>query len=96
MKDVSSLNRGLSGREAADAPGDTRGLANGRSPLLLTAEQVAELLAISKRQVWRLESSGRIPKAVRLGERQVRWRSTDLIQFVNELGTHSTANLRRA
>ncbi|NLN94401.1 MAG: helix-turn-helix domain-containing protein [Candidatus Hydrogenedens sp.] len=34
---------------------------------LLTAVQVAELLGVAKRTVWRLRDSGAIPAPVRLG-----------------------------
>lgn len=40
--------------------------------LALSAEEVAEVLGISRAHVWRLHSSGRIPRPVRLG-RTVRW-----------------------
>lgn len=41
---------------------------------LLTAKQVAILLAVSERTVWRLDSAGKLPRPVRLGG-SVRWRS---------------------
>ena len=40
--------------------------------LALSAEEVAETLGISRAHVWKLASSGRLPKPVRLG-RAVRW-----------------------
>lgn len=40
--------------------------------LVLTAEEVAELLCISRAHVFRLHNSGRLPKPIRLG-RAVRW-----------------------
>ena len=40
--------------------------------LALTAEEVAELLGISRAHVFRLQSSGRLPRPIRLG-RAVRW-----------------------
>jgi excisionase family DNA binding protein len=78
MNDVALLDRAKGVRPQGDNPA---------SPLLLTAKQVADLLGTSKRQVWRLESAGRIPKPVRLGGRLVRWRWTDLVGFVDQLGT---------
>ena len=38
----------------------------------LSADEVAELLGISRAHVWKLLSSGRLPKPVRFG-RAVRW-----------------------
>lgn len=53
---------------------------------LLKADQVAELLALHVRSVWRLSSSGEIPKPVRIGK-STRWRLTDLRAFLNgEIG----------
>ena len=40
--------------------------------LALSAREVAELLGVSQRHVWKLMASGRIPKPFRLG-RAVRW-----------------------
>jgi excisionase family DNA binding protein len=40
--------------------------------LVLTAEEVAELLCISRAHVFRLQSSGHLPRPIRLG-RAVRW-----------------------
>ncbi len=40
--------------------------------LAISADEMAELLGISRAHVWRLHSQGRIPRPVRLG-RAVRW-----------------------
>jgi excisionase family DNA binding protein len=45
---------------------------------LLTVRQVAELLGVHTRSVWRLSLTGEIPAPIRLGERVVRWRLSDL------------------
>lgn len=45
--------------------------------LAVSAEEVAKLLGISRAHVWRLHSSGRIPRPVRLG-RAVRWNRKNL------------------
>jgi len=50
-------------------------------PLLLTAGEVAWLLKVSERSVWRLRSAGYLPKEVNvLGS--VRWRRTDIENWV--------------
>lgn len=51
------------------------------SVLLLTAREVANLLRISLRTLWRLKSAGRLPEPVRLGA-ALRWRVTDLQAFL--------------
>lgn len=45
---------------------------------LLTAKEVAELLGVHVRSVWRMAQTGEIPAPIRLGERVVRWRLSDL------------------
>lgn len=45
---------------------------------LLTVRQVADLLGVHVRSVWRLSQTGEIPAPIRLSERVVRWRLADL------------------
>ena len=47
------------------------------SRLALTAEEIAGLLGISRAHLWRLNSSGRLPRPIRLG-RAVRWNRTTI------------------
>ncbi|MCA9012138.1 MAG: helix-turn-helix domain-containing protein [Planctomycetaceae bacterium] len=51
--------------------------------VLLTARQVANLLNISTRTLWRLKSAGKIPPAIRVGN-SVRWRREDLNSWIEE------------
>ena len=44
----------------------------GSEPLLITAAELAGLLNLSKRTLWRLRSAGALPKPVKLGN-SVRW-----------------------
>lgn len=52
-------------------------------PPALTANacQVAVMLGVSVRQVWRLHNTGRLPRPVRLGN-CVRWRRAEIEAFV--------------
>jgi excisionase family DNA binding protein len=52
---------------------------------LLTVRVVAELLSISVREVWRLESEGRIPKAIRMSRKTVRWKGTEIETYLHGL-----------
>ena len=52
------------------------------SAKLLTARETAKVLAISKRQLWRLVATGVLPKPVRLARRTTRWRLADIENFV--------------
>ena len=44
---------------------------------LMTVNQLAELLQVSTRTIWRMRSSGQLPSPVHVGG-NVRWRSVDL------------------
>ncbi|QDU45189.1 Helix-turn-helix domain protein [Symmachiella dynata] len=49
--------------------------------LLLTVEQVAQLLQVSPRSVWRLRSAGDLPKPVKIGG-AVRWIGEELRHWI--------------
>jgi predicted DNA-binding transcriptional regulator AlpA len=46
--------------------------------------EVADMLRISERQVWRMEAEGKLPKAIRLTPRIVRWRVADIVRFLEK------------
>ncbi len=48
---------------------------------LLTAVQVAELLAVPKTRVWSMSRRGEIP-TVRVGRREVRYRPEDIERWI--------------
>jgi excisionase family DNA binding protein len=50
------------------------------STLMLTVKDVAHLLALSERTVWKLTSAGHLPKPIRMG-RSVRWHRPTIEQF---------------
>ena len=50
-------------------------------PLLLNVDEVANILGICSRTVWRLHDSGQMPQCIRLG-RSVRWRRSDIEAWV--------------
>jgi excisionase family DNA binding protein len=54
---------------------------------LLRVRDVARMLAISTRGVWRLAASGEIPAPVRVGG-STRWRQADLQRFVTGQRAH--------
>lgn len=41
---------------------------------LLTVREVARLLSVQPRSVWRMASFGELPKRLRLGDKFLRWR----------------------
>jgi prophage regulatory protein len=54
---------------------------NAPEPSLLSAESVARMLQVSVRTLWRLRSSGKLPKPVKVGG-SVRWRADDVHQWI--------------
>ena len=51
---------------------------------LLDAKELARRMSISVRTVWRLSGEGRLPRPVRLGDRIVRWRVSDVEAFLEK------------
>jgi excisionase family DNA binding protein len=49
--------------------------------MLLTSEELAKLLEISERTLWRLLSAGRVPRPVRIG-RSTRWRLDEVKDWI--------------
>lgn len=49
--------------------------------LLLTAEESANLVGLSRSKFYELRSSGRVPAPIRLGG-SVRWRKQELVEWV--------------
>lgn len=54
-----------------------------QEPLLLTALELAHLLHVSLRTVWRLNSAQLVPEPVRLGN-AVRWRRDEILCWISE------------
>lgn len=49
---------------------------------LLTAKAIGELLSLSKRQIFRLNSCGKLPKCLRIGG-SVRWAESTITKWLN-------------
>jgi len=52
---------------------------------VLTVDEAAKTLSISKSGLWRLMRAGRLPKPVQLTPNRVGVRSSDLERFIQEL-----------
>jgi prophage regulatory protein len=50
-------------------------------PMLVNAEEVARMLDVSERTLWRLVSAGKVPTPVRIG-RSTRWRLAEVRQWI--------------
>ena len=56
------------------------------APILLSVADVARMLSVSVRHVWRLRDSGNLPAPIYLG-RTVRWRKAALEAWLSECST---------
>ncbi len=52
--------------------------------LLVTATQVAEMMVISKRTLWRLVEKKQFPQPIRYNRMLVRWRRADVEKYIAE------------
>jgi predicted DNA-binding transcriptional regulator AlpA len=52
---------------------------------LLKAPEVAQMMRVSIRSLWRMVANKEVPSPVRLGQRRYRWRQEDLIRFLGSL-----------
>ena len=50
--------------------------------ILLNARRLSEKLSLSVRTIWRLRSSGKLPKPVMVGA-SVRWRAKDIEEWLS-------------
>ncbi|HMN39654.1 MAG TPA: helix-turn-helix domain-containing protein [Phycisphaerales bacterium] len=50
---------------------------------VVSVREVAELLGVNPRTVWRMAQTGNIPAPIRLSERVVRWRLSDLREHLD-------------
>jgi predicted DNA-binding transcriptional regulator AlpA len=51
-----------------------------RPQLAISARELAEMLDLSLRQIWRLNASGKLPKPVRIGG-SVRWNRQEIVDW---------------
>jgi excisionase family DNA binding protein len=63
----------------------------GELPLLMCVKDVAKLLGVSVRTVWRLVSAGELPKPCSIGQCS-RWHREDVEKFVTALRKSSSGD----
>lgn len=57
-------------------------LVTSKEATLINAKQLAEMLSISERHLWRMRAAGKLPKTVKIGS-CVRWLLSDIEMFLN-------------
>jgi predicted DNA-binding transcriptional regulator AlpA len=77
----------------SESQDDVSSVARSHPPALLRAVDVATLLAISVRCVWRLVASGDLPRPIKLGG-STRWRACDLEAFIAECRAERKTGVR--
>jgi len=50
--------------------------------LLLKAQELAEMLSVSTRHIWRMKASGKLPRAIEIGK-CVRWKLLDISNWLS-------------
>ncbi len=55
---------------------------NNTAETLLTAQTIAERLSLSKRAIFRMRSAGLICSPVKVGAGAIRWRQSDIEQWI--------------
>ncbi len=67
------------------------------TPRMIDVTEVATILSVSTRTVWRLVSSGELPQPIRFG-RNVRWRAGDIESWIdaqiNSTGSNGDSHRR--
>lgn len=58
---------------------------NTDAPDLLTADDVADLLGVSKRTLWRLTAAGTLPQPIRFNRKLVRWKGAAVRAWIESL-----------
>jgi len=67
----------------------TTACACGQACQLLTVKDVAAMLKVHPRSVWRMSAMGEIPAPLTLGPKTIRWRLKDLEAHVGKLAAQA-------
>ena len=50
--------------------------------LVLSSAQLAQIVPLSRTQIWRLEQTGEFPKRIRIGRRRIGWRASEVYGWI--------------
>ncbi len=51
-------------------------------PLLLTARDLARMIKISEREVWRMRDCGKLPAPIEFGPKMIRWSKEEINAWI--------------
>lgn len=60
---------------------------------LLNERQVAELVGVSKSTLRRMVSANEFPKPIRIGKRAIRWRRSEVLEWIDSRPRATEENL---
>ena len=63
---------------------------------VINVREVAELLGVNVRTIWRMAQRGELPAPIRLGHRVIRWRLSDLREHLDRKAGGGDGVLRAA
>ena len=66
-------------------PPETVSQSSSEIPPLMTVNEIAKVLRVSTRSVWRLLTNGKIVKPIRIGG-SIRWRRSDVAEWLAKYG----------
>jgi prophage regulatory protein len=52
--------------------------------------QLLELIPLSRTQIWRLEKQGAFPARIKIGQRRIGWRASDIQKWIDERTTKNS------
>jgi predicted DNA-binding transcriptional regulator AlpA len=62
---------------------------NGQLDTLLTVKDVAEMLSVGVRTVWRWSALDKIPRPIRLAKKTLRWKASQLQAYLDRTSAES-------
>jgi prophage regulatory protein len=80
-RDGQNPAKGTSG-QTEPAVGNTNAAAAPNTSYLLSVEDLAKLLNVSKRTVWRMRDDGRLPPPLQLGKQILRWEPDKIKEWI--------------
>jgi len=54
-----------------------------KEALLVTSKELAAMLAVSERTIWRMAKEGMLPRAITMGKKSVRWKLIDINDWIS-------------